>query len=63
MKRRDVVRIAQSDNAYGRCDTCRHYQHLMVCEECYNSSRYVFDWREYAKFLINDVNQQLGEAI
>ncbi len=56
MKRKDVAAIARHDKEYGRCSTCKHYQHLITCGECYNGSEYIFDWRKYAKHLINKCN-------
>ena len=49
IKRKDVVAVAESDSEYGHCGTCKHYQHLVTCGNCYGGSRYCFDWREYAK--------------
>ena len=61
MLRREVVAIAEKDPEYGRCGTCKHYQHLMTCGECRNGSRYCFDWREYEKRL--QENHQSSDEI
>ena len=47
LKRYEVVAVAEYDSEYGRCGTCKHYQHLITCGECSNGSRYCFAWREY----------------
>lgn len=51
MLRREVVAIAEKNPEYGKCGTCKHYQHLMTCGECSRGSRYCFDWKEYEKRL------------
>ncbi len=48
LRRKDVVAVAESDDEYGRCGTCKNYQHLVTCGNCYGGSRYSFAWREYA---------------
>ena len=48
MKREYVVWYAEDhDDDYGRCVTCKHYDDTMTCGECYEASRYCFDWRYY----------------
>lgn len=45
-RRYKVVEKAERDPEYGRCGTCKHYQHL-TCVECYSGSRYCFEWRKW----------------
>lgn len=49
VRRKDVVKIAECDPEFGRCTTCKHYQHLAVCSDCSHGNRYSFDWREYTE--------------
>lgn len=46
VRRKDVVDFMYDSNeCFGWCDWCSHYQHLDVCSYCYNNSRYSLDWR------------------
>lgn len=47
IRRKDVIKLAEKDPEYGRCGTCKHYQHLITCGECSKGSRYCFDWRKW----------------
>ena len=48
MLRKEVVEYAEkNDVEYGHCMTCKHYQKLDICSNCYNGSRYCFAWKEY----------------
>ena len=54
VRRTDMVEVAEKNGVYGRCETCKHYQHTMTCGECYGGSRYCFAWREYAEMVAEE---------
>ena len=58
MLRREVVEYAEkNDPEYGRCETCKHYQHLDVCSKCSCGSRYSFDWKDYLKLHKEEISK------
>lgn len=62
MLRKEVVAIAEKDPEYGRCGTCKHYQHLMTCGNCSRGSKYCFDWKEYEKKLLEEKENQKKDS-